>query len=224
MRVLYDKMLGDINQKQEEALRNGLRYCNDLLGMITSILEVRRMEAEDVKLQSQMVNLDDILDDLRSIYDVPLNKELSLIWDHPCKLPPIRTDSGKLRHILQNLINNAMKFTEKGNVTISTRCLPETRTVEFKVTDTGIGIPKEALPFIFEMFRQLDGSESRTHGGVGLGLYIVKKFTEMLGGKIDVESEPGKGSTFTVTIPYEKQAPALTLPLKTELSLKSARN
>ncbi len=224
MRVLHDKMLGDINQKQEEALRNSLRYCNDLLGMITSILEVRRMEAEDVQMQNQLVSLDDILEDLRSVYDVPLNNEVSLIWDHSSKLSPIRTDAGKLRHVLQNLINNAIKFTEKGNVTISARSLPETRAAEFKVTDTGIGIPKEALPFIFEMFRQVDGSESRTHGGVGLGLYIVKKFTEMLGGKIEVQSEPGKGSTFTVTIPYEKQAPALILPPKTEPSLRSARD
>jgi signal transduction histidine kinase len=113
----------------------------------------------------------------------------------------MRTDGEKLRHILENLINNAVKFTDQGNVTISARYNPKAKAVEFKVADTGIGIEKEMLPSIFEIFRQADSSETRSYGGVGIGLYIVKKFAELLGGKIDATSEPGKGSIFTVTIP-----------------------
>jgi signal transduction histidine kinase len=125
-------------------------------------------------------------------------------------LPVVKTDSEKLKHILQNLINNAIKFTERGSVTISARLTPtglspqaSATFVEFKVADTGGGIAEEFLPVIFEKFRQVDSSETRPYGGVGMGLYIVKKFTELLGGGVEVESEPGKGSTFTVTIPCE---------------------
>ena len=76
--------------------------------------------------------------------------------------------------------------------------------VEFKVSDTGVGIPKDALPFVFDKFRQVDSSETRLFGGAGMGLYVVKKFTELPGGKVEVASEPGKGSTFTVTMPCER--------------------
>lgn len=201
IQAIQHRMLGDINEKQEEALDKALRYANDLFAMFTNILVACKMEPKEVQLETRVASLNDFLDELRSAYDISSNNAVGLIWDYPSDLPPIRTDAGKLRHILQNLIDNAIKFTENGNVTISARYLAESRAVEFSVTDTGIGIPKEALPFIFDMFRQVDSSKSSFHGGVGLGLYIVKKFTEMLGGKIIVETESGKGSIFTLTIP-----------------------
>jgi signal transduction histidine kinase len=88
-------------------------------------------------------------------------------------------------------------------VTISARCLSEAKAVQFKVADTGIGISKELLPTIFDRFRQVDSSETRLYGGVGLGLYIVKILIELLQGKVEVDSELGKGSVFSVTIPFE---------------------
>ncbi len=113
----------------------------------------------------------------------------------------MKTDSQKLKHILQNLIDNAIKFTDKGNVTLSARYFREAGTVEFKVVDMGIGIAKGDIPIIFEKFHQVDSSLARVHGGIGLGLSIVKTFTEMLGGTVDVESVPHQGSIFTVTLP-----------------------
>ena len=200
--MIVDGMLGEINPEQEKALGKVMRRCNDLLGMINGILYATSLEAGAVKADIHEVSLGNFFDKLRSDLDAPITKELTFTWDYPSNLPVIRTDSEKLKHILQNLINNAIKFTERGNVTVSAREIERSRQVEFKVADTGVGIPKEHLSVIFERFRQVDSSETRLFGGVGMGLYIVKQFTEMLGGTIEVESEPGKGSTFTVTIPH----------------------
>ncbi len=215
--MIKDRMLGEINPEQEKALEKVISRARDQLTMITNILQATQLEAEGVKVENQEVSLRDFLDDLRSSYEGSFGKEISIVWDYPSDLPVIKTDSEKLNHILQNLINNAIKFTEKGNVTISARYLNGSRVgestqqkgdgdsqngvVELKVSDTGIGIDEENFPLIFERFRQVDSSETRRYGGVGIGLYIVKKFTEMLGGQVEVQSEPGKGSTFTVTIP-----------------------
>jgi signal transduction histidine kinase len=138
---------------------------------------------------------------LRAFYDYPLEENMKLIWAFQADLPILYSDRRKLRHILENLINNAIRFTKHGSVTISSRYLPSKKVMEFKVTDTGIGIPKELLPTIFERFRQLDNAENRVHSRVGLGLYIVKQYTDLLGGTIHVESKLGQGSTFTLRVP-----------------------
>ncbi len=218
--MIMDGMLGEVNDKQKEALEKVINRTNDQLAMVNNILYATVLESESVAVETQDFNLEDFLNQLKQNYEAPINKELSLDWDYPFGLPNIRTDSAKLKHILRNLIDNALKFTAKGSVTIKAGIRQqmgdhqlrnsnfEIRNqsltpawVEFKVSDTGVGIPKDALPFVFDKFRQLDSSETRLYGGVGMGLYIVKKFTELLGGTVEVESEAGKGSTFTVRIP-----------------------
>jgi signal transduction histidine kinase/DNA-binding response OmpR family regulator len=201
--MMMDGMLGEVNHEQKEALQKIITRARDQLTMISGILQATRMEAEGVKVESHEVNLCDFLDDLRRSCEVPWGKELTIKWDYPSDLPVVKTDGEKLKNILQNLINNAIKFTEKGSVTVSARYFPRKDTIEFKVADTGIGIEKEFFVVIFDRFRQVDSSETRPYGGVGVGLYIVKQYTELLGGKVEVESEVGKGSTFTVTIPCE---------------------
>jgi signal transduction histidine kinase/HAMP domain-containing protein len=200
--MIKEGVLGGINSQQQQALDKVLRRGHDQLYMINSILYAASIEARAVKVDKNNVSPSDMLDELRSSYDVILEKKISLAWDYSSELPVMRTDARKLRHVLENLINNAIKFTDKGSVTISARCLPGAKIVQFSVADTGIGISKDFLPIVFDIFRQVDGSSTRLHGGVGLGLYIVKKFTELLGGKVEVESRFGKGSTFTVAIPY----------------------
>jgi GAF domain-containing protein len=215
--MVKDGMLGDTNPEQQKALEKVMGRTKDLLSMITSILYATSIEAHEVRVEPHRFALGDFLDGLRRDFDISPDKPLTLVWNYPSDLPTVETDSEKLKCVLQNLIHNALKFSESGHVTISARIQGSVepraisdhqlensgkeKLVEFKVTDTGMGIPTEKLPIIFGMFRQVDSSETRLHGGVGLGLYIAKNFTELLGGKIEVETEVGKGSIFTVTIP-----------------------
>ena len=196
-------IFGEINAEQHNALGKILGHSKDLLGMIGGILQATKIEAEAVNVAKEEVALGELLNEIKSSYAGSLDKDLNLRWDYPSELPCVTTDGEKLKHILQNLINNAIKFTDRGSITINVGDLADSGKIAFKVADTGIGISEEELPFIFEKFRQVDGSATRTYGGVGLGLFIVKKFTERLGGELSVSSELGKGSTFTVTLPVE---------------------
>jgi len=205
--MLQDGMLGEIPPEQKKVLGKVINRAGDLLTLIRDILQATQIESRSVIVERRLVDLLDFLDKLRTGYDPTLDKEVNFVWDYPRDLPPVITDSEKLKQILQNLIHNAIKFTEKGSVTITARIkegIGQRQFVEFKVADSGIGIPKEFLPVIFEKFTQADSTETRLYGGVGLGLYIVKEFTELLGGTVQAESEPGKGSTFTVTLPLEQ--------------------
>ncbi len=202
--MIKEKILVD----QDRALGKIAKSSNDLLAMIDSILDATRIESGAVSVRKEGFDLGNFLSELKSFYDFPSDKGVGLVWDYPSGLPVIKTDSIKLQHVLQNLINNAIKFTDKGHVTVSVGVRKSNKQtaesgmwVQFKVADTGIGIAEDALPYVFEKFRQVDSSVKMSHGGVGLGLHIVKTFVRMLGGEIEVESELGKGSTFTVTIP-----------------------
>ncbi|MGH7831577.1 MAG: ATP-binding protein [Candidatus Binatia bacterium] len=197
--MLRDGVMGEINPDQQMACGKIMRRTEDLLGMVNSVLFTASLEARAITVEKEPVDVVALLSELRSAYEGSLEKDLALVWDCPPELPTLSTDGPKLKHILQNLINNAIKFTDKGSVTISVR--REKGGVEFEAADTGIGIPKEMLSAIFEKFKQVDSSQTRIYGGVGLGLYIVKKFTEMLGGTVTVDSKPGNGSTFTVILP-----------------------
>jgi signal transduction histidine kinase len=200
--LLREKAVGEISAVQDESLAGVEKQSRLLLTMVNSILETTRIEAEASKIDHDEVSLERLLSDLRSNCAVLVNENTTLKWNHPEELPVINTDRVKLHRILENIIENALKFTEDGAVVVSTNLLWDTHTLEVKVTDTGIGIAEENVAAIFEMFHQIDSSDSRKYGGVGLGLYIAKKFTDLLGGTITVESEPGKGSVFTIRIPF----------------------
>ena len=208
--MLTEGMLGEITPIQEKALQTVSRQSKELHNLINSVLQVNSIEAEMLQAEFQQVNFWEFLSELRAFYDYPLAKDIKLVWELRTDLPILSADRGKLRHILENLINNAIKFTDQGTVTISARFLASKKAMEFKVTDTGIGIPKELVPSIFERFRQVDGSDTKAYGGVGLGLYIAKKYANLLGGTIHVESKLGQGSTFALRIPCHLQSSSRT--------------
>ncbi len=204
--VLRDKLLGQLNAEQENALNKVVRYTNDLILTLNNAVEVQKIESGTVKVYLYKVHLANLFDDLKAIYQNQLTETVSIIWDYPSELPVMTTDGVKLKGILQNLIHNAMKFTPKGSVTISAGYDSHTESVEFEVADSGIGIPTEVLPAIFDKFHKVNRSEINLMGGMGLGLYIVKTVTERLGGKVEVESELGEGSIFKVRLPLHTRS------------------
>ena len=223
--MLKEGMLGDVNPKQVEALGKVLARTHDQLRMINSILQATQIRAGSVKVTREELDLNEFLDEMRSDYDLRTNeKEVALHWSYCSQFPAIKADGDKLKHILQNLIDNAIKFTEKGRITISVRHIDNPDSLEFEVADTGIGIPESRRGDIFEMFRQLDSSESRPFEGVGVGLYIVKKLTELLEGSIKLQSEEGKGSTFVVRIPTDKATERTENDASIPLRLDSPRS
>jgi signal transduction histidine kinase len=199
--ALKSDTLGEVTEEQKQALAKIIRQSDNLLYLVNTILDLTRIEAGDLSVQREEIPLAEYLREMKLNYEVILDKPLLLQWAFAPDLPTIVSDKAKLTIILQNLIDNAIKFTDNGSIQISARRRGDRKSVEFDVVDTGVGIPREALPIIFEKFRQVDSSITRVHGGVGLGLHIVRAFTEMLGGTIAVKSELNKGSAFTLTLP-----------------------
>lgn len=200
--ALKSSTLGAINQDQEAALTKVLRQAESLANMVDVILDSASVETGAVAVHRQTVILSHFLDELKMNFDgIARNGKLSLVWDYPTPLPAVTTDPGKLTIILQNLINNAVKFTEAGEVRISARHNANYQRMVFTVADTGIGIDSSQLPFVFEKFWQADATRTRTQGGIGMGLYIVKAFTELLGGNVSVSSAAGKGTSFRAELP-----------------------
>jgi signal transduction histidine kinase/DNA-binding response OmpR family regulator/HAMP domain-containing protein len=176
--------------------RNG----KSLLALINDILDLSRIEAGHVDLSVSRFSFQETVRETVSMLErQAVEKGITLVSLVGADLPPITSDPDKFRHILQNLVGNAVKFTEKGQVTVTAR--QAGGEMHVLVTDTGIGIAADQLPHIFEEFRQADGSTSRKYGGTGLGLAIANEYARLLGGSITVESTLGKGSTFTLRLP-----------------------
>ena len=192
-------------QEQREFLAGIQRNGKALLELISDILDLSRIEADRLTLDRVDCPLQQIIDDVLSVVQVRAEqKGLALEVDYAFPLPEtIHTDPVRLRQVLTNLIGNAVKFTEHGAVRITVRCTRETDgsgRMQFAISDTGIGIPADKIGDLFQPFTQVDGSATRRYGGTGLGLAISRRLAKALGGDVEVTSQLGKGSTFTLTI------------------------
>ncbi len=202
----YLDMLADepASPEHAEILARVRSSSVELLDMIEGTLNLNRIEAGQDIPQLAEIAVDELLDELRGEFAVyPRKTDAVLRW-LPGQGALLYTDRRRLKIILKNLVGNAIKFTAAGEVVVSSEMTP--RGCTFTVRDTGIGIPATHLPVIFDMFRQVDSSESRSYSGAGLGLYIVKRLLDQLGGTVEVHSEPGRGSTFRVALPNEPVA------------------
>jgi HAMP domain-containing protein/CheY-like chemotaxis protein/signal transduction histidine kinase len=214
-KLLSDNKEGNLNDKQTEFAQTIYASGTDLLNLINDILDLSKVEAGKMAVEATEFELQEVADYVaRTFRPIAEQKNLALNIDLKPDAPtPMASDAQRLQQVLKNLIANAIKFTDEGNVTLTIRRADPgkrfaSRTLDradsiiaFAVSDTGIGIPKEKQQLIFEAFQQADGTTSRRYGGTGLGLSISREIARLLGGEIRVESTPSEGSTFTLFLP-----------------------
>ena len=203
-RLTAENIEGNLNEEQIESARVIQSSGNGLLALIDEILDLSKIEAGKMNIDYEICEVRDLINELADLFN-PLvkQKNITLDFDLNNQVYTLETDPSKLNQILKNLISNAIKFTAVGGVRLKITEADEWLT--FEVKDTGIGISKDKQTLIFEAFQQEDGSTKRKFGGTGLGLSISRELVKLLGGQIKVESEPTKGSTFTVKLPKQKQ-------------------
>ncbi|NLF51914.1 MAG: PAS domain S-box protein [Leptolinea sp.] len=201
--ILLQKMVGPLSDEQEKQLGMVQSSARHLLDLINDVLDISKIEANQIKLVEETFDaVDGIRKSLEKIRPLAEKKGLELIGDYKPAVAVITSDHRRFEQILLNLLNNAVKFTDKGYVQV--RCRMRKGRLTVQVKDTGIGIKPEDLESLFQPFRQLDSGLTRQYEGTGLGLSICKRLVDILGGEIRVESEPGKGSIFTVELLAEK--------------------
>jgi len=203
--VLTRKLKSSLAEDEYKYLSIIEKNGRQLLSIINDILDLSRVESGKEEINISSFSISHLVDSIvESLDPIAAEKGLNITNAIPADLPSLMSDSTKCRHILQNIMSNALKFTEQGSIIISAKKMGSKLIIT--ITDTGIGIEPEIIPLIFDEFKQADDKMSRQYGGTGLGLAIAKKYVLLLGGSIDVQSKPGIGSTFNITLPLKHAA------------------
>ncbi len=202
-RLLLSRSDGDLNDEQETQLNFIRQSAEALYALVNDMLDLSKTEAERVALRTQSFSVENFFLSLRGMLrPLAVNQDVELIFELPTDLPPLDTDEGKLAQVMRNLVSNALKFTERGEVRVSAAATSNNQ-LSIRVADTGLGIPFEEQARVFEEFYQADNPLQRLHKGTGLGLTLSRNLAVRLGGSLELQSEPGKGSVFTLTIPIQ---------------------
>jgi signal transduction histidine kinase len=201
-KLLLDRMDGELTVEQERQVQFIAAAANDLSELVNDLLDLAKIEAGKVELQTAPVVVENLFRALKGMLR-PLvdGNRVELIFEPVAVIEPFDSDEGKISQILRNFVSNALKFTENGSVRVSATLDPGADAIRFAVADTGIGISAENLQLIFEEFSQIEHPLQRRSKGTGLGLPLCRKLADLLGGRVDVQSEAGAGSTFTLTLP-----------------------
>ncbi len=198
--VLLEGIDGEINEVQRKDLTAIYHSGTHLLEMINDILDIAKVEAGRMELNLESVDLEEVIQSVMATAKALVKgKEVQLKTEVTQELPLVQADQTRLRQIILNLVSNSAKFTAKGLITV--RAVRDDHKIKVSVTDTGMGIQNRDIPKLFKEFRQLDASTTKSQGGTGLGLALVKRFVELHGGRVWVESQFGVGSTFSFTLP-----------------------
>jgi len=205
--ILEGFVEGELTAEQEEHIQFIVRRAEDLSRLVDDMLDLSKIEADRLEVKVEPLSLELSLTEVVSqLKPMASNKGLQLTLEMEDSLPMVLADSQRIRQVAINMVSNALKFTEKGGVNIQCALLDRYEMLRISVNDTGIGISPAALDYIFEAFRQADGSTTRRFGGTGLGLTIARKLIELQGGEVSVESVVGQGSTFSFTLPVASTA------------------
>jgi signal transduction histidine kinase len=204
--MLQDEIVESGNAEWQEDIRKIHVAGEHLLSMVNNILDLSKIEAGKMTVFSETFDINDLLNGVKDISSTLTAKNANtLVIEAPKEAGTMTTDLTKVRQSILNFVSNAAKFTEKGTITVRCRIEKEKgqEWVSFDVIDTGMGMTPEQVRKIFQPFQQAEDSTSKKFGGTGLGLTVTKKFSEILGGGVEVHSEIGKGSTFSIRLPRE---------------------
>jgi signal transduction histidine kinase len=219
--LLAEGAMGTLSGEQRDVINHLARAGRHLSSLVESTLNVSRLEAGRMGVEIKRFVLNELTDELRAGMRLLCAAQRNVVvhWDVPAARTVIESDQLKIKEILLNLVGNALKVTDHGEIRVIV-AVDADRSVRLAVRDTGVGIPAERLGSIFESFEQVHRSRAATSAGVGLGLYIVKKLVDLLGGTIEVDSVVGRGTEFRVCLPVRvvavEESPSM-LPLRTAM-------